>query len=170
MDPRYAHYLRQNEQALYPDGGGTVGVANEIYNYGQPAPSSQPSEGTSALAKGLGKYGATKFGGGQVGGGDLSSAGRANAFTGMGGQVGGGGLTSAGRAGSMTGTGSGAGGMGVGGYAAAAAAMAALIKGGNKLNIGANNQMKWYRRAISDSNEKKIEKLGQALKFWKWGG
>ena len=54
----------------------------------------------------------------------------------------------------------------IGKYVAPAAAMAALVEGGNKLNFGAGNQKKWYGRLFSDSNERKMEDV---VKFWDWG-
>ncbi len=151
-----------------PEGGGTVGVANEIYRNRADAGSSYGGgqDGLSMLSKGLKAYMAKPAATGSAPiaapASQASATGLSQAPTVMGGtpataNLGGGGFMQ------------GAGNV-MSNYIAPAAAMAALVKGGNKLNIGAGNQAKWYRRAISDSNEKKLEKMGQALKFWKWGG
>ena len=65
------------------------------------------------------------------------------------------------------GGGGGAAGGGAMSYAAPAAAMAGLIYGGKKLGIGAESQLKEYKR-FGKRAGKELGRAADKLKFWEW--
>lgn len=133
-------------KSLYPEGGGTVGVANEAFRNRSPTPSySTQADGMAQLAQGLKAYmgkapaatGSAPIAAAPT---QASATGLSQAPTVMAGtpataNLGGGGV--------MSGIGN-----AMSSYVAPAIAMTGLVKAGNKLKIGAKDQAHLYSKML----------------------